>query len=664
MKNYLSFLKLFCKTPSIIIPYLILLAADNVILFRLYQSFKENYNAKSGITDALFCLTDVCVTCFLILIFFLFISYEYMRKVRDSQLEELLSVRNTRGGAVYLWQFMVLWTLAVIHALNVLVYCLLGYYAMNMPGFLFHEMIQSVVINIFLLSLAAIGIGYVLSKIKHRFLAYAVIIGMIILIIPDVSSIFLEFQENFHIPVFLVRDFVSLIPPDITAFPDALYGLPLEWYRCAAMLFWVVLSALLCGCRILQHQRKAQFGFCLCMVCVLFFLGYGVVNKGSVLLMAGHPESATLESAKYKTAEQGEKETQELFSVTAYDMEFSMQKELSAKVTVDIQADKTLPEYPFTLFGGYKISRITCDDGRTLAFQQEGNYVNVGNEEMLPVKSMCFYYKGHSAVFYANQKACFLPGIFPYYPKAGHRTLYKKGELINDRKDTEANFRVRITGLHSVVSNLPETQGVFEGKTDNVILISGYCEEKQSDSFSKIYYPLQESSLENIDYIIAGERKEEFNNLCHFTGMDEYKLDFNGKKIISIPDSLSFNSTMQEFYECKDYVLINGQIEPYDILENLLKAEGKEELKEAVFLIKPDENTNPSEISMMKDEPMFDGYDTVSQLYDTLVLKMREYGVEKVTKRVFGYLRDTDNTTDALSFLNGLDEEDLSHVDD
>lgn len=655
MKIYWNSLKLFCKTPSVVIPYIILLAANNTILFRLYKAFVENlHDSAAGKADPYFYFADISLVCFLVFVFFVFISYEFMRKIKEAQMEELLFVKGYQGGVVYLQQLLVLWTAAALHAVNITVYLLLGYHSLNMSSIFSGEMVQIVLINIFLLSLASLGMGFLISKITHRFVGYAVIICIICLILPNTVELLLDWQMSFHIPIFVLRDFIYFIPPDITAYPDPLYGLPLEWYRSAVMLFWVFLSILLCGWKMLHARKKVRLTFSICIAGIMLFMACGVLDKGSVLLMSEHPESSSVDKARYNMNNPARVE-EVPFSVSSYDMEFSMGKQLTAEVTLTVKADRALPEYLFTLYHGYKISEIVDNSGKKLSFEQKDDYVKVDNTDMLPVKTLHFSYEGCSPTFYSNRKACFLPGFFPYYPKAGYRRVCGEGgEGYVNEEETEADYRIRGLEQRSVVSNLKENKGILEGRTDNVILVSGYLEEVNSDGISQICYPLQESSYENSSYFVSGEMKKRVKDLNDFLGVDEdWKID--GKKVINIPDSLPFNSVLAAYYECKDYVLINGQVEPYEIVKNHTKAVGKETMKEAFFSIEPDSDTVSSDLTLFRDEEWFQGYDDVSELHDAIVLKMRELGVQYVARKVFHYLNDTEDHTDALTFLKSIE---------
>ena len=125
--------------------------------------------------------------------------------------------------------------------------------------------------------------------------------------------------------------------------------------------------------------------------------------------------------------------------------------------------------------------------------------------------------------------------------------------------------------------------------------------------------------------------------------------------MINIPGSMAFNSALGTYYEYKDYILINGyDMDPYDILDYSIKAEGKETMKEAFLFIRPTADTDASKLTLNKDEMWFEGYDQdeVSRFRDTIVLKMRKRGVQNVARKVVQYLNDTGNSVDGQTFLD------------
>lgn len=140
-------------------------------------------------------------------------------------------------------------------------------------------------------------------------------LGILFLILPNTANLLLDCQINFHIPVFALRDLIYLIPPDITAISDALYGMPLEVYRAAAMLFWILLAFFAVDWDLLRDKKGIRLVYGIGMAAVIFITGYQVQDKGSVLLMADHPDSVIMEKAKYNMDEGGQRKESSIYRV-------------------------------------------------------------------------------------------------------------------------------------------------------------------------------------------------------------------------------------------------------------------------------------------------------------------------------------------------------------
>ena len=649
MRLYKKTLKLFCTSPAVIIPYILLLVANNIILYRLLMAFADN--SGNPLSTPLFFMQDISYTCFLAFIFYVFISFEFMRKIKEASLEETLSVSGIQGMGIYGFQILVLWTAALVQTLNVSIYMVIGYHLLEMPHQYIREIASFVWVDVLLLSFASIGIGVVLSKLKGRLWGYGAIIGLVFFAIPGTENILLSWQRNYHIPFFLLRDFICLLQPDFSAFPDSLYGLPLEWYRQAAMLFWILLSILLLSWKILCRKRRVRWFSGIVLAVCITIMGYGVLDKGSVLLMKGHPESSLEDTSQYNRSNPAmEKEAD--FSVSSYAMDFSMEKEMTAEVTLSIRQDKALPEYLFTLYHSYEILHITDGSGNELPFRRENDYVWVDNKNLSPIETLHFYYKGHSPTFYSNSKACFLPGFFPYYPKAGGHTVYDFGFV--NAGSTKADYKIRVEGLRSpVFSNLKENGGVLVGTADNALLVSGYCTSTDVGGVTCLYYPFQKSCMENIEYMLSGGLEEKMVQLYQFLGIGSIP-ERSKKMLVTIPDSLAFNNALNTYYDCGDYILFNGQVEPYEILKAHTKAEGKEEMKSVFFSVMPGSDMDMSVLMEYRGTVEPDDYSYEMELYDTFIQKMKELGVRYTAQKTYQYLINAEDKTDALVFLKQL----------
>ena len=159
--------------------------------------------------------------------------------------------------------------------------------------------------------------------------------------------------------------------------------------------------------------------------------------------------------------------------------------------------------------------------------------------------------------------------------------------------------------------------------------------------------------MENAEHLLSEEMAGEMAQLCQFLGA-ETNLVADGKMLVAIPDSLSFNSALDGYYEFEDYILFNGWLEPYDILKAHTRIEGREEMKTLFFDIRPDADLDLYDSKLFRDMVEQEEYDESMELYDTFILKMRELGVQYVAQKTYHYLTDPMEQTDALDFLKQL----------
>ncbi|HBZ64604.1 MAG TPA: hypothetical protein DEO89_08420 [Lachnospiraceae bacterium] len=644
MTTYKNTIRLFMRTLSVSIPYVLLLTAENVFLFRLLHAF---VGAAPEEVQAIYFLKDMDYLYVLGFLFFLFISCEFMRKSREINLRETM---RERAWLVEGNQFAVLGTAIVVYALVFLIYAVAGVTILRMPQMCFIQMLKILGVNIFLLSCAAAGMGYLISRIPNRYVGYLVILAVLMLILPANAKYFSMLSWGRGISVYWLRDWLYLLPPDIQALGDPLYGMPVEYYRNAGMLLWIGVGGWLFVRSVYRYakgKRRVADGLFIVWtaLCVL-----AVVNEGSVLRMTDHPKSAVSEDRNYYDSQPQIEEKQKDFRVQAYDMELSFGGELSAKVTATVSAADAPEQYPFTLYHGYKISDIRSEDGESLSFTQDGDQVVVDNPQKKAECKLMFCYKGSSPVFYANRNACFLPGFFAYYPVAGVEKLYENGMWKVNENETAA-FTIHTKGLNAA-SNLPGNGDSHAGETSYVTLVGGNCRQMENDGNQQVIYPLDTNSFTAAEQFTTTEFSEEWEKLMTFLAIQEPS-PAQGKMVVVIPGSFAFNTILQEYYDLGDHILTKNAVSPIQVLAAEVKAEGKTALKD-IFFSYDWQIEDPAEIELLKDLSEGAELSEEEKLQDDLILKMRECGTKYVAQATIQYLMDTQDNRTPNEFLQAL----------
>lgn len=643
MRVYKNTIRLFMRTLSVSIPYVLLLIAENVFLFRLLHAF---VGAAPEEVQAIYFLKDMDYLYVLGFLFFLFVSCEFMRKSREINLRETM---RERAWLVEGNQFAVVGTAIVIYALVFLIYAVAGVTILHMPQMCFLQMLKMLGVNIFLLSCAATGMGYLISRIPNRYVGYLVILAVLMLILPANAKYFSMLSWGRGISVYWLRDWLYLLPPDIQALGDPLYGMPVEYYRVAGMLLWIGVGGWLFVHSVYRYtkgKRRVADGVFIVWtaLCVL-----AVVNEGSVLRMTDHPKSAVSEDPDYYDS-QPLIEEQKDFRVQAYDMELSFGGELSAKVTATVSSDNTPEQYHFTLYHGYKISGMQSEDGEKLSFTQEGDQVVVDNPQKKSEQKLTFYYKGSSPVFYANRNACFLPGFFAYYPVAGVEKLYENGMWKVNENETAA-FTIHTKGLN-IASNLPGNGDSHAGETSYVTLVGGNCRRMENNGNSQIVYPLDTNSFTAAEQFTTTEFSEEWEKLMSFLAIRQPS-PAQGKMVVVIPGSFAFNTILEEYYDLGDHILTKNAVSPIQVLAAGVKAEGKTALKD-IFFVHDWQIEDPAEIELLKDLSEGAELSEEEKVQDDFILKMRECGTKYVAQATIQYLMDTQDNRTPNEFLQAL----------
>lgn len=659
MKKYTLTLKLFCKTGSVIVPYILMMVAVNVMLFRLTDSFAKAVKDPETLSDAMFFFGDINVVCFVFYLFFLFISYEYMRKVRESQMDEILSAYGRSGMETYVRQFFVLVLAVVLAAANISIYAVWGWKNLVCADVLLGEVVRLLVVNVFLLSLAAVSMGTVLSRVKNRFIGYAAIVAVLFLILPNAVSFYVTLQNEYHIPIFLIRDLVYLIPPDLFSYPDSLYGFPLENYRIAGMVLWIVIAAAMLLWNMLKKQVTLRNVVTVCLCLLAGVLIYAAECKGSVLLMQGHPKAAIEELSDYYNTHE-EKSEEAAFTVAKYELDLKIGKELEAEAWMSFDEGLSLDEYHFTLSHAYRIGSVTDQDENPLEYARDGDYISIssGGKKLTRIG---IRYKGHSSLYYANEKACFLPGFFAYYPKAGYRQQdFREGGL--DYDEPKVLFEVKIN-RDNMASNVPKDGPGFQGTAETLTLVDGIYHVSEQGGFQILSYPLMESEDEaSREY--PKRLAEELEKVEGYLGMAGTDIHIDlPKKVIMMPPSLAFVSLAKGVFLYEDHAVVSqANSGAYDVLEQKIAkktAPEKQILCEAFFDIQPDEKTDTDDLWCFADmNDNFDGYAMEAQkVHDLCVNTMKETGVQNASRQIIRYLLDRNDHTDPMVFLKSIGNE-------
>lgn len=632
MKNFIRTVKLFAKTPQIMLTYLGLLILSNYYLWHLLSAFLSELNKfGSESTDSYYFFADIMILCFVFSACWFFISFEFMRKVKESDLLEALEAMGKKGTRIYVNQLLVILLAIVLFLINVFVYFLFGFIKLDYPPILVLQVRDLILVDVLLLSIASSCMGIVVAQTRKRIMGYIVMIVVFLFSIHDYLEAAVNSMGGTGEILYIIRRYISFLPPNIKNTLDALYGLPHEVYRIAAMLLWVVLGMYVLFRKWFRGKTKVAF-FSMTVI-VVAGLGYCVQNPGSVLVM---DETINQISREELSEEQEEKKAD--FAISGYDMDIRIGKEFSNHCTVSISDPKRTDEYLFTLYRGYRIKKISDQTGNPVDFSQTGDFVTVYGGNGQALSELTFEYRGSSNLFYSNRNACFLPGFFPYYPRAGFQPVFSADgmPIVQKWKNEEVSFRVKADMPETFICNLPREGGYYTGKAESLLLLGGNYDRNQYRENRCICYPMQKYSYTIAESVGSGRLQGRLDSLTGFLGGEPIPL--NEKLVVCLPTSTTFASFLSACYDTDTYILLQNEECEFDILENCMEGKNEGELKKIFFGIQPGPEMDLSGLQKRKEFVEPEHYTKEDELADTVITKMEQLGVQKVAGEIYRYL--------------------------
>ncbi len=644
LKVMLNSSKLFIKTINCAIPYIMLLVIINYFLMN------NCTNTLSG--EPLIYFGRIRNICFALFAFYLFISYEFFRKTNDTFFYETLEAYGLRGKIVQVSQLFVLITCILISSFNIAIYSIIGYIYIDVPKAFLSNIVIMNIIDIFLISVTATFIGILISKLKNRFVGYTILALILICVSPAINEILYRLNYS-NIPLYKIRDLINLLPPDLDAMAEKLYGLPLEAYRFAIMMAWILLVSTVLAFVWLKNKKNIQR-----IMCIVLSLGFIIslfvyFDKGSILLSSNHPEASTEDVFKYYTQNESKQYNAD-FEVGIYDMELKIDNKLTATVSMQIAQESISDIYRFTLYHNYKIKKVYDEAKNKLEFKQHGDYFDVIKPDGNAVNNIIVEYSGHSETFYSNKHAVFLPGFFAYYPQPGYNMVFSlKNYNYVSTVYEPSKFSVNVESNLQLASNLKVDSSRIEGVSQNLTLVGGFYEEIKINNEEVILYPLDKDLREPLSQVLSNEYQNRTDEIKTLLGeVDD--VVFRGKKIINIPFSLSFNTLLSDIYVYKDSIIVN----PRSLINNayavfnayIPNSIEKQDLKKC-FLDTVRRVHKGEELFLFADK----GIETKSaRVNDMLALKILDFGVDYVAPIVYEYLKDESNSQDTLEFLTNI----------
>ena len=542
MKTYKLNFSYFLRQKFCILTYIA--ANSALIAFMIYKIIKT-----SSKLPATFYVGESLVLTSVIFIMFLFISYYYFSKVKNSEILESISVTATGKNKYYMSMFSVLTTFSLITcAITFLLSIVYFFMTPTKPEYFLFSLKVSL-LYFFLADIVAILIGLVCSGIRKKAPAYIILILSAILFSPltvRYAELFLKTGETALYPIWRLFG----LYPKVFNIQRPQYEVAVNTKALFIALFWISLCALIIILSNWVFRTKKSKNISAIICASIFALSlWGAIAPFSEAPQDDNSFLADNYYYKFRKPEKFviQKNEKADFEITSYDMNFNIKNELKGDVTVYLDKNN-LDEYKFTLYHGYRIKNIKDSSGNKLDFKRENDYVTVYPQSN--TDTLTFNYKGRSAKYYSNYQGSCLPSGFAYYPINGFHYVFdvSTGEqgAIRARLNNPIPMKVNVECKNKMFCNLDRTEdNSFEGISDGLTLVSGFYDETTVDNTRLVYQCYNTDEVPRLNTNFSAYLKDLLN---------EYP-DYDGKTIIVTPNTLSPGRD-EDWFKSSDHITV------------------------------------------------------------------------------------------------------------
>ena len=526
--------RLFLRTKRVFFPAL--LAGAGIAGFALYQGSLFRLHG-----DVLWFAGDLQQACGPLFLLELYLSYEFLSSVRQSGLEETAAAIPWGKARLYAAPWAVLLCLAAVFFLAMEAACLLLGLLAAAPGMYFPHTLAVNALNTLAAGALAVTVGGLLALCCKRLPAYALLalLGFWMLPVSDLVPGILS--DGYHVNLWPTKAVFSwVLPPNTTWSMDYQYGISCEAWRWDLVGLWLFLVLTALVWRLLRGKGRRIAGS-VCLACsagclVLFAQGDSLID------LTLSPTSVFRADAAYYF-QNSPREEEPSFRVASYQMDLRIRRGLLGKVTMKLEGPP-LSQYPFTLYHGYQVAKVTDETGDALPFTREGDYLTVTPQGEL--SSLTVEYAGSSPMFYSGSQGVCLPGCFPYYPWAGYRKIFYAepddgiglSSFIPRTDLPQSDFTVTVTGGKNLQASLPEVDGTYQGTANGFSLMGGLLESEESGPYRLVTSPLAppwcqvtEEWLNQLQAAITQEEKK--RGLSPAIQLSDYVLFQNNETLLN-----------------------------------------------------------------------------------------------------------------------------------
>ena len=563
------------------------------------------------------------------LIAFMFLSYEYIYKLKSNSLIECVDTTPKGTKSIIKSKISLLCAVASVQTLVLIlinVFFAISEGSLTLQYLLY--IIVSILLNIFLICIAGIFIGSFSALKMKKIPAYLLMIFITIMTSRILYILWLALYTTTNIDIFKITGLFELTTPSTNWTPNTAFGYSVLPYRFAAIIFWIIIFTL--GIILSLHKinkRKIKSVVCIILSIICIMVYYMPSSK--VIMDQRNINGPNADYEYYTKHEDDITIEKNNFNITDLSMEISTNLMLKAKVVIKVD-NKNLEKYKFTLYHGYNIQNIKIN-GEDAEFNRKLDYFEINNNKHDKIDDITINYNGYSSRYYSNVQGSILPGFLPFYPMAGYQEVYDLNyqSFVPNHSDVNINFDVKVSSMKQFYSNLNENdKNHFSGNSKSLTLISGLYKTITIEDIRVVYpYPdVKELSKNNIEKYIKNFKVSNIDN--------------NKIKTIIILPSLN-QGEFETVYSDNNYIISRWVV---DIQDDYVKSLISKHKLELYYCIDAFENDN-------------EYYQETKDYFNFTILF--EENLKKYDKTVFyeecnKYLYDSDDERTIDEFLKDL----------
>lgn len=563
------------------------------------------------------------------LIAFMFLSYEYIYKLKSNSLIECVDTTPKGTKSIIKSKISLLCAVASVQTLVLIlinVFFAISEGSLTLQYLLY--IIVSILLNIFLICIAGIFIGSFSALKMKKIPAYLLMIFITIMTSRILDILWLALYTTTNIDIFKITGLFELTTPSTNWTPNTAFGYSVLPYRFAAIVFWIIIFTL--GIILSLHKinkRKIKSVVCIILSIICIMVYYMPSSK--VIMDQRNINGPNADYEYYTKHEDDITIEKNNFNITDLSMEISTNLMLKAKVVIKVD-NKNLEKYKFTLYHGYNIQNIKIN-GEDAEFNRKLDYFEINNNKHDKIDDITINYNGYSSRYYSNVQGSILPGFLPFYPMAGYQEVYDLNyqSFVPNHSDVNINFDVKVSSMKQFYSNLNENdKNHFSGNSKSLTLISGLYKTITIEDIRVVYpYPdVKELSKNNIEKYIKNFKVSNIDN--------------NKIKTIIILPSLN-QGEFETVYSDNNYIISRWVV---DIQDDYVKSLISKHKLELYYCIDAFENDN-------------EYYQETKDYFNFTILF--EENLKKYDKTVFyeecnKYLYDSDDERTIDEFLKDL----------